>query len=820
MEQARKICEPFEGIEFNANAVVCDKAFTAGSSSEGELLETWAPGEQRLDRRTALKGLVAATGAGATFGCRNDVLGATNIASPDNAAIAQPSLRLPKTADFKSVTQAQVPIGAGGFVSGIDMSADGDLVACRTDVTNAYLRRRSDRHWAPLFAPETMQKRDYDPLPDYGDKADGIGVAGIRIAPSDKNIIYASFCGYLWKSKDGGRTVLRTGLKQLKMLANSGVQRLYNRTIDVHPTDPNIIVVGSWGEGAWISLDGGDRWKQLTLPASLPSGDGHPGIYLVAFDPTRSGRLNIFVTGRGLYRCDDVRTGEFRLIPAGPTFCTSLVSAANGNTYVCEKTGPGQGGRLWQYSRTGWSVALTEREGQAFAYHPDCSGKAVLIDPNGFFMISLDHGKSFTSVGDGQWTASGSEIPWMGGLSLMFPAEVLFDPLEVDRLLVAQGVGVASVKTKGSRFPVRDWSAGIEELCAVSAVCVPGGKTYLSAFDKSFWRVDSFAGYANDFRYPLPAGRKHDASLVAFASYMDYVKSDPNFLVGVIAPAADSAPGYTDNGGESWHSFANAPESGWGVGGCIAASTKENIILLPSNRGVGVFTVDGGKRWEPVKLDGATPTAGFSDAFYIFRKSLAADKERPGTFAIVYTTLKNDLCVEPKGGLWVTRDGGRSWSQVFKGVIGEGKCAPTSMINAGIDPRQFWQCQLEYVPGRPGELVYTPYSDARSDRFYWSSNGGATWDQLHRSIRNVRTFGFGRALERQERPALFFWGQVKGVEGLYASYDWFSSEPRLITRHPSPMLGKVTCIAGDPDRPGRLIVGTSCAGWVRFELEL
>ena len=131
-------------------------------------------------------------------------------------------------------------------------------------------------------------------------------------------------------------------------------------------------------------------------------------------------------------------------------------------------------------------------------------------------------------MGDGKWSAFGGEIWWMSGLSLMFPAEVLFDPVDKRRLLVAQGVGVASVSTSGSPFIIEDWSAGIEELCAISALCVPGGKTFLSAYDKSFWRVDNLASYNNDFRFPVRAGKKHDASLVAFASYMDYVKGDPN----------------------------------------------------------------------------------------------------------------------------------------------------------------------------------------------------------------------------------------------------------------------------------------------------
>ena len=38
------------------------------------------------------------------------------------------------------------------------------------------------------------------------------GAAGVRIAPSDSNILYASYYGFIWRSADGGRTVRRTAL--------------------------------------------------------------------------------------------------------------------------------------------------------------------------------------------------------------------------------------------------------------------------------------------------------------------------------------------------------------------------------------------------------------------------------------------------------------------------------------------------------------------------------------------------------------------------------------------------------------------------------
>jgi hypothetical protein len=124
------------------------------------------------------------------------------------------------------------------------------------------------------------------------------------------------------------------------------------------------------------------------------------------------------------------------------------------------------------------------------------------------------------------------------------------------------------------------------------------------------------------------------------------------------------------------------------------------------------------------------------------------------------------------------------------------------------------------VPGRSSELVYTPHADYADDRFYWSRDDGRTWAELHSEIRNVRTFGFGKALAGQARPALYFWGKVKGVEGLYASLDWLASPPRLLTRFPSAMLADVSSVSGDPNHFGRVIVGTSCAGWVRVDFEI
>ncbi|WP_344708960.1 hypothetical protein [Sphingomonas humi] len=678
-----------------------------------------------------------------------------------------------------------------------------------------------DGFWRPLFSPSSMAPKDYDPLPEHKDKADSLGVAGIRIAPSNKDIIFAVFCGYVWRSADGGRTVQRTRFPQKRFNPNGGWQRLFNPTVDIHPVDPSSVLVGTWGEGAWCTADGGATWRQADLPPAEGTPDGQEGIHLVAFDPAQPNRVYVFVAGLGLFRSDTGPGGKFDLLAGGPTRSSNIVPGPGGDLFVCEFSKDRWGGKVWRYSpMAGWTSAQPKREAMTLAFDPRKPGTALLVNADGVLMKSDDFCATFAELTGWKWAENGGEIQWMGGLSTMYPAQVKFDPNVPGQAWIAQGVGVASANIDDPAIRVQDWSAGIEELCAWSTLCVPGGKTYLAAMDKPFWRVDSLSAYTNDFRFPVLEGNGHNADFVAFATWMDYAPEDPRFLVGVVAPGQWSGPGYTTNGGESWKVFSGQPEGGWGKGGCIAAASKTNFVVLPSNNAPGVYTLDGGKSWATIKLDGKSPTTGFANAFYVGRKNLSADKSRPGTFALVFTTLSgNDEYLNVLGGLWLSRDGGRSWTQQLAGLIGPPGTKPREVAVAGGDARQFWQCQLEYVPGRSGELVYTPHADLSADRFFWSQDDGKTWAELHKSIRNVRAFGFGKAAPGQARPSLFFWGEVRGRQGLFASFDWLASEPRLVSRFPSQMLANVSCIGGDLNNFGRVYVGTSCAGWVRVDVE-
>ena len=774
-----------------------------------------------MDRRTVLVSLLGAAGAGVTV--RWSHLGSSAVASGISTAVASapPAVRFARVGDIKAVSIAPVPLGGTGSVTGIDISPDGKRLVCRTDVGNGYVRERSDPAWRPLFSPATMLQSDYDPLPAYAGKADAEGVAGIRMAPSNRDVIFASFHGFIWKSVDGGKSIRRTALPQKTMLSNTGRQRLYNRTIDIHPRDPRRVVVGTWGEGVWHSSDGGDHWDQASLPAAGKSPGGEPGLYFVAFDPTASDRLYSFVTGVGLFRSDTGPGGVFSALPGGPLVCSSLVIGPDGTAYLCEPTPAEKGGKVWRYlTKTGWTSTQPEGEMFTIAVDPGNPKRLLAGASNNFFMDSIDGGGTFRALGAATWNRNGGEARWTRGLSSIFPQEVVIDPIDRNLLWIAQGVGVAKGRIAGSGYQVEDWSAGIEEMVAVATLCVPGGKTFLSGWDKSFWRVDDLTAYNNDFRFPLRPGKQHSASFVGFSSYMDFAGDDHRFMVGIVAPSDSSSPGFTTNGGDSWQAFKGAPDIGFGVGGSIACNSKSNIVLLPSNNGVGVYTLDGGATWSPVKLDGVNPTGRFANAYYVTRKNISADKTRPGTFALVYTIVTGGDQFDPLGGMWLTRNGGKSWDQVLTGVVSVGNHDPKAIMAAGGDARQFWQCQLEYVPGHAGELVYTPHADYADDQFFWSQDDGKSWSELNKKVRNVFAFGFGKAAPGQARPAVYFWGAVDKKVGFYASFDWFATPPRLLTRFPSELLAQVVTVAADQDQFGRAYVGTSGAGWVRIDVEI
>src|SRR5687767_2053917 len=93
-----------------------------------------------------------------------------------------------------------LPIGAGGFVTGIDVAPDNTMVV-RTDTYGAYVW--DGGQWDQLITSESMPT-------DLLQIDLSQGVYEIRIAPSDSDVLYMSYLGGVYRSDNRGANWVET----------------------------------------------------------------------------------------------------------------------------------------------------------------------------------------------------------------------------------------------------------------------------------------------------------------------------------------------------------------------------------------------------------------------------------------------------------------------------------------------------------------------------------------------------------------------------------------------------------------------------------
>ena len=89
-----------------------------------------------------------------------------------------------------------------------------------------------------------------------GGEATAQNITGIRIAPSNRQIIYAwsSAADVIIKTENGGETWFQVGLT-----ATGGTGPL---SLDVHPDDANLVICGTDAGEVFESTDGGETWTE------------------------------------------------------------------------------------------------------------------------------------------------------------------------------------------------------------------------------------------------------------------------------------------------------------------------------------------------------------------------------------------------------------------------------------------------------------------------------------------------------------------------------------------------------------------------------
>lgn len=723
------------------------------------------------------------------------------------SVIALLALALPAGADW---TWKPLRVGAGGWLTGISIANDGTRVV-RADTYGAYIWDSGDARWEQLVTTSSMPSGDVTP-----DNA--FGAYEIVIAPSDSNRIYMAWDGRVYKSTDRGATFTQTAFTEVPMEPNDG-NRSWGGKAAVHPTDPDIVYVGTQHDGLWVTSDGGTSWA---LVADVPEGDertvgpgeGFPGITGIAIDST--GKVYACSEGNGVYRLSG---GTWSLLSGGPTDCSDGTISSTDVYWTASRDAiSGNPAGVWRYNGSWTEVgpAGAGRYWHSVAVNPADPTHVVISDDGGLIQVSRDSGATWDAIIHAvSVTLSSPEIPWLSFTEHDFLSNggTFFDPTQTRKLYFAMGTGVLDTTISASVQTTVTWtdhSVGIEQLVANDIYVPSGGDPILASWDRPLFRMPnldvspSVHGPTSQFN--------HGWAVTSPAT------GGSSKLIAIVSGAGgfgrtDMQSATSDDGGTTWDDFTSIPLSStdsWNTFGfgTIAASTALSWIWVPSITSGGsgrapYRTTDGGATWSKVTLQGVSDDAtletgwGWLHYAYSYRRHIVtADTVNPGTYYLWHSQV----------GLFRSTDYGANWTLM--------EAAGASFGSYSSSITRF-HASLQAVPGRAGHL-YLTFGDVGGSvfgSFFKSTDGGDTWSTVS-NVLEVKAFGFGRGrgCGSGGYPAIFIAGWVSDVYGIWVSYDQASSWVK-IGDYPMGNFDEPAAVSGDPDQRGIVYVGYRGSGY-------
>ena len=501
--------------------------------------------------------------------------------------------------------------------------------------------------------------------------------------------------------------------------------------------------------------------------------DSVAGNTLIAFDPTSS------VVGgvtQGIY-ASVYGTGVFHSTNAGATWTLTSSGPANHRHMIVDPFGNvwltadnGGTSNLWEYASGTWSSYDFSSQNFAsldtVAYNPaSCSTSATCYiitatNDGAQQAISLNGGSTWISNFNETYVLSALDIPWLALTGFPSNGDQQIDSNGLVWWSMGAGVFTFPPPTSRSHVTFTSASAAIEELVGRMVISPPSGNPVLLAEDFSTWYV------SNSNAYPSTYGPA--ASGVIEATSIDYASGVPN-LVGVIATNFSN---YEDSsistdGGQTWAAFPGKPSEATGgsyAGGQIAMSDTGKYLWAVG--GGGHLYCGDGTTWHQQTI-GTTGNTGWTYAYYLFSKIIAADRVNSGTF-YAYNTANTGGSNQP--GVWVTTDNCTTWT-----------LAKSGYINSSFD---VFNVKLKTVPGNAGNFYFTsgpvnpPHPASQSFYECTTSFSGSpsTSCSAVSNVKEVWDFDFGKAkIGGSGYPCIYIYGWVNQGSG-YVAGDWQSCD--------------------------------------------
>lgn len=678
-------------------------------------------------------------------------------------------------------TYGNVAFGGGGFVTGIvGHKTSGDLY-CRTDVGGAYRWNASTSKWIPLLDWASDNETTYQ------------GVEAIAVDPQDANKLYilagtSYFDGgktAILKSTNKGNTFTEVNVTSQFTAHGNGMGRSNGERLAVDPNNGNILFCGTRSKGLWKSTNGGANWTLAWNGVTTTANDN--GICFVLFDPssvsggiTRTIYIGVSRTGaNNIYKSTD-GGNTFTAIQPDNAFMPhrATLSADNSTLYVvmADKEGPWNpgSGRVYKLATATGAWTNITPNGNNLPYggvsvDPSNKNRVIVSTINVYsnfhfgawgenIFLSTDGGNSWTSKLTSASSLDKIGISWLNG-SIHWGGDIQFDPLNAARVRVISGNGLFTCDNINAATTAWKFDVrGIEEVVPLDVVSIPGGPLAMVIGD-----YDG-AVYSDIYNYPpfIHTPNMGTTSGIAYAA------NNSSKLVRV-----GNKMYYSTNKGVNWTQTASIN----GTSGKVALSADGNTILhCPSNSSTTYFSTNNGGSWTSAggaNVSGAVPVADFvnTNKFYI------------------YNSASGQLLVSTN-----------------KGV---------SFTASSSNPGQWGSQLVRAVPGNEGHVWVPLYGGGLK----YTTNNGSSWITVS-NVSYCGAVGIGKAAPNATYPALYIWGTVGGIRGVFRSIDKGINWKRINDdAHEWGGTGNGNFVMGDMNVYGRAYMSTVGRGLVCIESE-
>ncbi len=541
-----------------------------------------------------------------------------------SVGMSEASTGYPPVLDYTTVTVPlwlQVPIGGGGFVTGLVGDATGSDIYARTDVGGLYKWNSAGSNWTNItdkIVPTTTRWSTINGL---------LSTMSVAIDPSNANNVYIAVGGGsvsstkagIYASADKGLnwTEITTGTPNFSI--NGNADRAGGERLAVDPNNSNIVWYGSENHGLMKGVKSGSvwTWSQVSS-ASVPFGTAGNGIRFVVCDKdganttTYAGVLDSSGSTGGVYKTTDgTNWSKVTAITLAKPSRASV--ASDGTLYV---TGYGA---VIKLTRAG--VATTITPGAATL---DYRGLAISPDGSVVSVANVNAGtcEIWRSTGGGasgtwktqstayfnNWNFSASRIyaqepdgtpcngyQWFGNVAALWinPANTnelwASDFYGVQRTQQADRIGNTAVNTQPTWYRLLK---NLEETLVFAARNAPSGSRVLSGVAD----VGGFRHATDTAQRPFPpnGGGLNGTSGKNITS-IDFSESSPSTWAyawahddynGTGAVSIDGGVNWTRFGQITRKSITNSPAGGWETFNLGAYLSKQrakgvtNVTLL------------------------------------------------------------------------------------------------------------------------------------------------------------------------------------------------------------------------------------------------